>query len=100
MLQGQSRDNYTRKKIDRFSPEFEPTIPIISNTMKNHSFVILAALFCLSALPSYAQADPSSVEQTVNPPIIEIPEVTAQSEATIDERQTASDPDKCPSVER
>lgn len=67
--------------------------------MKNHSFVILTAIFCLSALPSYAQADPSSVKQTVNPPIIEIPDVTAQSEATIDERQTASDPDKCSSAD-
>ena len=66
--------------------------------MKNYSFVILAAIFCLSALPSYAQ-DTASVEQNVNPPV-ESAEVTTQSEATIDEQQTASAPDKCGSVDR
>ena len=65
--------------------------------MKNYSFIILAAIVCLSALPSYAQ-DSSSTEQTVTPPV-ERPE-PKQSEPTIYKQQPAPEPDKCESVDR
>jgi L-fucose mutarotase/ribose pyranase (RbsD/FucU family) len=66
--------------------------------MKNYSFIILAAIVCLSALPSYAQ-DSSSAEKTVTP-AVESPEVETQSEATINRQQPAPESDKCESVDR
>jgi hypothetical protein len=66
--------------------------------MKNYSFIILAAIVWFSALPSYAQVDPSSAEQTIPTPVESIE--AKQSEPTIDDRQPAPEPDKCASVDR
>jgi hypothetical protein len=68
------------------------------NIMKNYSFIILAAIICLSALPSYAQVDPSSAEQTVTPPVESLE--AKQSEPIIEKQQPAPEPDKCESVDR
>ncbi|AFY93326.1 hypothetical protein [Chamaesiphon minutus] len=63
--------------------------------MKNYSFIILVAVVCLSALPSYAQ-DSSSTDRTVTPPV----ENLEAKEPTIDKQQPAPEPAKCESVDR
>jgi hypothetical protein len=78
--------------------QVKPSSPIIPHTMKKYSFVMLAAIACLSALPSYAQDAPSSTELSVATPI-ESPELK-QSEAKTDKQQPAPEPDKCASVDR
>jgi hypothetical protein len=65
--------------------------------MKNYSFIILAAIVCLSATPSHAQDRSNNDVQTVPPPV-ESP-TPKQSELTIEQQSPAPAPDKCQSAD-
>jgi hypothetical protein len=65
--------------------------------MKNYSFIILAAIACLSATPSHAQ-DRSNNEAQTAPPPVESP-APEQSELTIEPQPPATTPATCQSAD-
>jgi hypothetical protein len=66
--------------------------------MKNYSFIILAAIVCLSATPSHAQDRSNNEAQTAPPPPVESP-APKQPELTIDQQPPATTPAKCQSAD-